>query len=158
MAKEMKIEKSVTINKPLEEVFDYLKITRNQEKFSVWNMKDPGKKVTSSGTDGTVGYIYSWDSKDKNVGAGSQEIKQIVDNEKIVYEVRFDRPMKNVAETKFILRKVSESRTEVTWSFSGPTKFPMSLLAPLFKKMLEKDILTGLENLKKNLDQPDPNT
>ncbi len=153
MAKKMIIEKSVTINKPVNEVFDYLKITRNQEEFSVWNMKDPGKNTSSRGTDGTVGFIYTWDSKDKSVGAGSQEIKQITDNEIIVYEVRFERPMKNVAETKFILKSVSESRTEVTWSFSGPTKFPMSLFSPIFKRMLGKDILTGLENLRNRLEK-----
>jgi len=47
MAKKMIIEKSVTINKPVNEVFDYLKITRNQEEFSVWNMKDPEKNTSS---------------------------------------------------------------------------------------------------------------
>jgi hypothetical protein len=40
----MKIEKSITINKSSGLVFDYLKITRNQDNFSVWNMADPNMK------------------------------------------------------------------------------------------------------------------
>ena len=43
----MKIEKSIKINKSSGLVFDYLKMTRNQDNFSVWNMADPNmKKIT----------------------------------------------------------------------------------------------------------------
>ena len=44
MAKEMVIEKNVSINKNINEVFSFLKQTKNQDQFSVWNMKDPGMK------------------------------------------------------------------------------------------------------------------
>ena len=39
--KEFRIEKQVVINKPKQEVFNYLKLLKNQEKYSVWVMKDP---------------------------------------------------------------------------------------------------------------------
>ena len=70
----MRIEKSVEIRKPSSEVFNYLKYTRNQDNFSVWNMADPDMKKEQSGTDGEVGFLYRWDSQNKNVGAGEQEI------------------------------------------------------------------------------------
>ena len=44
MAKEMIIEKNVSINKSIGEVSEFLKETKNQDRFSVWNMKDPGMK------------------------------------------------------------------------------------------------------------------
>jgi len=67
----MLIERNVVVNKPLKEVFDYLKLVRNQDDFSIWNMEDPTKKTDFVGTDGTVGYVYKWDSPtNKNVGAG----------------------------------------------------------------------------------------
>ena len=44
MAKEMIIEKTVSINRNINEVFNYLKQTKNQDNFSEWNMKDPGIK------------------------------------------------------------------------------------------------------------------
>ncbi|MBP7400952.1 MAG: SRPBCC family protein [Chitinophagales bacterium] len=152
MAKDMHIEKSIIINKPKSEIFDFLKLIKNQNQFSVWNMKDPNQQTTEQGTDGTVGYIYTWDSKDKNVGAGAQEIKAITPGEIIEYELRFERPMKNTAQSKFLFESVSENQTKVIWDFRGPTKFPMSLFKGLIAKMLGKDLAKSLENLKAKLE------
>jgi uncharacterized membrane protein len=148
MAKEMFIEKSVVINKDVHEVFEFLKKTRHQDQFSVWNMKDPAMNKTYTGTDGTKGFIYTWNSKDKNVGAGEQEIKNLIEDSRIDYELRFKRPMQNTAQSSFIIDKTHKDVTSVTWTFSSPTKFPMSLLAPIFKNMLGKQIDQGLQNLK----------
>jgi hypothetical protein len=153
MPKDMIIEKSVAINKNIETVFSYLKQTSNQDNFSVWNMKDPAMKKTYSGTDGTKGFIYSWDSTDKNVGAGAQEIKGITDNSRIDYELRFERPMKNTGRSSFIVNKISDNETSVTWNFISPTKFPFSLITPIFRKMLGKQIETSLQNLKALLEK-----
>ena len=153
MAKEMIVEKSIVIGKSNQEVFNFLKITKNQETFSVWNMKDPSKKTTSVGTDGTVGFTYSWDSKDKSVGAGSQKITNLEDGKKIAYELNFERPMKNTGTSGFIIESLGSNESKVTWEFRGPTKFPMSLFAGLFKKMLGKDMAQSLDNLKGRLEK-----
>ena len=153
MAKEMMIEKNISINKNISEVFNFLKQTKNQDQFSVWNMKDPNMKKNYSGTDGTKGFVYSWDSKDKNVGAGSQEITNISEGSRIDYELRFIRPMQNTAVSSFILNKTSENNTLVIWTFRCPTKFPMSLFTPIFKNMLGKQLNTGLKNLKELLEK-----
>src|SRR6476660_7580258 len=153
MSKEMIIKKNVSINKSIGEVFAFLKQTKNQDRFSVWNMKDPGMKKDYSGTDGTKGFVYSWDSKDKNVGAGSQEITNISEGNRIDYELKFIRPMQNTAAASFILNKNDESNTSVTWTFRCPTKFPMSLFTPIFKNMLGKQLNTGLQNLKELLEK-----
>lgn len=148
MPKELIIEKNIVINKNIDDVFNYLKQTKNQDNFSVWNMKDPNMKKTYSGTDGTTGFIYSWDSKDKNVGAGSQEITNVVNNSRIDYELRFERPMKNTGISSFVLNKIDDNTTAVSWNFISPTKFPFSLFAPILKNMLGKQISTSLQNLK----------
>lgn len=153
MAKDMIIEKNVSINKNIDEVFNFLKQTKNQDRFSVWNMKDPNMKRDYSGTDGTKGFVYSWDSKDKNVGAGSQEIKNIDEGNRIDYELRFMRPMQNIAASSFILNKIDDNDTSVTWTFQCPTKFPMSLFSPIFKNMLGKQLNQSLQNLKALLEK-----
>lgn len=153
MAKDMIIEKNVSINKNINDVFNFLKQTKNQDKFSVWNMKDPNMKKDYSGTDGTKGFVYSWDSKDKNVGAGSQEIKNISEGNGIDYELRFTRPMQNIAASSFILNKTGDNNTSVTWTFQCPTKFPMSLFSPIFKNMLGKQLNQSLQNLKTLLEK-----
>jgi len=149
----MKIEKSIVINTRSEMVFDYLRITINQDNFSVWNMTDPNMKKQYKGKDGTIGFIYSWDSMMKNVGAGEQEITGIEEGKSIEYSVRFSRPMQNVAKTNFQIIRESENRTVVAWIFDSPSKFPMSLLSPIFKIMLGKDLEKGLSNLKAILEK-----
>lgn len=149
----MIVEKSITIDKPSREVFDFLKITKNQETFSVWNMKDPAKETSSSGIDGTEGFTYSWNSKNKRVGAGSQKITRVTNDQVIEYDLIFERPMKNTGTSKFIVESIVANQTKVTWEFRGPTKFPMSLFAGAIKKMLGKDIAQSLENLKTKLEK-----
>lgn len=148
MAKEIVVEKSMLIQKPVQEVFDYIKYCRNMENYSVWNMADSSKKTDVKGTDGTVGFVYSWESQNKNVGAGSQEIIAIEEGKSISYQLRFERPMKNTAVSKFLVSSEGENQTRVHWDFRGPTKFPMSLFAGFFAKMLGKDLQKSLENLK----------
>jgi uncharacterized protein YndB with AHSA1/START domain len=149
----MIIEKSVTINKDIDTVFNFLKETKNQDLFSVWNMKDPNMNKTYSGTDGTKGFVYTWDSKDKNVGAGSQVITDIVPNSRIDYLIKFIRPMKNTANVSFQLQKISDNATSVKWTFDSPAKFPMSLFSPILKGMLNKQLVQGLDNLKALLEK-----
>ena len=143
----MRIEKSIDINRNPEEVFDYLRYTRNQDNFSVWNMKDPGMKKEHRGKDGTVGFIYNWDSANKSVGSGEQEIVGIDEGKTIDYALRFTRPMQNTGQSKFQVSGKGKS-TSVTWVFDSPSKFPMSLFSPIFKRMLGKDLEKGLANLK----------
>jgi hypothetical protein len=149
----MKIEKSIEINKNSAEVFDYLRMTKNQDNFSVWNMTDKNMKKEYQGTDGTTGFIYRWDSTIKNVGAGEQEITGIEEGKSIDYVIRFLRPMQNSGISKFVITRRGDDRTSVIWKFDSPAKFPMSLFSPIFKIMLGKDIEKGLINLKSVLEK-----
>jgi hypothetical protein len=149
----MKIEKSIEINKSSKLVFDYLKMTKNQDYFSVWNMADPTMRKEYKGLDGTLGFVYGWDSTNKNVGAGEQEITGIDDGKSIEYKIRFFRPMQNTGISKFEIITKGADASSVVWIFDSPSKFPMSLLSPIFKKMLGKDIEKGLGNLKAILEK-----
>ena len=110
----MKIEKSIKINRSSKLVYDYLKMTRNQDNFSVWNMADPNMKKSHKGTDGTIGFIYSWDSTLKNVGAGEQEITGIEEGKSIDYTVKIFRPMQNTGKSKFQITGSGNERALVT--------------------------------------------
>lgn len=144
----MKIEKSVKVKNSPGVVYEYLKFTRNQDNFSVWNMADPNMKKSYEGIDGTVGFIYRWDSAVKNVGAGEQEITAMENGKSIDYAIRFSRPMKNTGKTKFQITGSADGYTSVDWIFDSPSKFPMSLFSPIFKRMLGKDLEKGLQNLR----------
>ena len=74
--KEYAVERELTISKPQQEVFNYVKYLKNQDNYSKWVMTDPAMKKDFKGIDGTSGFVYAWDSKIKKAGKGEQEIKK----------------------------------------------------------------------------------
>jgi uncharacterized protein YndB with AHSA1/START domain len=149
------IETNIIINKPKQEVFDYIKLLKNQDHYSKWVMTDPGMDKQFTGTDGTPGFIYAWESQNKQVGQGAQEIKAIADGESIDCEVRFIKPFQGVSHISFITKAIAPGQTNVTWLFSGTKNYMMKVIHILFnlQKVLKKDMETSLENLKDILEQ-----
>lgn len=150
--KDFMLEKKVIINRSKQEVFDYLKLIRNQEKYSVWVMKDPNIKIVYTGTDGTVGFTSSWESNDKNVGIGEQEIKKI-NGESMEVEIRFKKPFEATNYALTTVTIMGDSQTKVTQIFYGKSKFPMNLMNLMMDKMVGNDMQKNLENLKNNLEK-----
>ncbi len=153
--KEYAVEREVTINKPLADVFAYVKNIKNQNYYSVWNMKDPNSKQEFKGTDGTVGFIASWDSQNDEVGQGEQEIKNIVEGSRIDMELRFTRPFKATDNGYLITESINENQTKVKWGFTGKMDYPMNLMLVLMdmEGMIGKDMQEGLSNLKSILEK-----
>ena len=148
--KQYAVEREIEINKPVQQVFDYVKYLKNQDNYSVWASMDPNMEKSYQGTDGTVGFVSAWVSKEKNVGAGEQEIKNIVPGERIDYELRFKEPFESTENAYMSTESVSDSVTKVVWGFDGKMAYPMNLML-LFQSMDEmvgNDFATGLSNLK----------
>ncbi|MGV3630285.1 MAG: SRPBCC family protein [Bacteroidota bacterium] len=144
------IQRDIVINKPVGEVFDYLRHIKNQDMFSKWVMRDPEMKRTFTGNDGEVGFIYAWDSVSKQAGKGEQEITGIVEGKQIDLVVRFEKPMKAVASTPFFCEALSENQTRVTWGMNSKMSYPMNIMLLLMnmENLLGKDMDTSLNNLK----------
>ncbi|HEY3390750.1 MAG TPA: SRPBCC family protein [Prolixibacteraceae bacterium] len=153
--KEYGVVREVTINKPKSVVFEYVKFLKNQENFSVWANKDPAMKKDYRGTDGTVGFVSSWESKMKDVGKGEQEIKKIIEGERIDYELRFFEPYASTDQAFITFEGISDTQTKVKWGFSGRMKYPMNLflLTMDMEGMIGKDFQDGLNNLKAILEK-----
>lgn len=152
--KEYKVVREVVIDKSVTEVFDYIKHLKNQDSYSKWATMDPNMKKTYTGTDAEVGFISAWESTDKNVGVGEQEIKKIIQNERIDFELRFHKPFKAVHTAYMKTEKISDNQTKVHWSFEGSMKYPMNLMMLFmnFDKMIGDDLATGLSRLKEKLE------
>ena len=152
---EYAIEREVTINKPVQTVFDYIKYLENQRYYNKWVMADPNAKRTHTGADSTAGYITTWDSDNKNVGKGEQEIKRIDNSKRIDTEVRFEKPFKGTSYSYMITAPVAGNQTNVKWMFTGKRNYMMKLMHLLLnlKKMLGRDIQESLGNLKTNLEK-----
>ena len=149
------VEREVVINKPKQEVYDYVKYLKNQNNFSVWAKADPNMKKEFTGEDGTVGCVSSWDSNVKDVGKGEQKIIKIVEGKRIDYELHFIEPFESTDYAYMSTEVVSENQTKVKWGFNGKMKYPMNLmmLAMDMEKMLAPDLEKGLGNLKNILEQ-----
>ena len=148
VSKEYSVEREVTINKPKQEVFDYVKILKNQDQYNIWVMKDPKVRRDYKGTDGTIGFITTWDSDNNEVGKGEQEIKNVNEGNKIESEVRFEKPMKNTANVYMTTDAVADNQTKVKWGMAGKNSYPINLMNLFIPDMLGKDMQNSLNNLK----------
>lgn len=153
--KDYSMERSIQINKPNAEVFEYVKYLKNQDNFSVWSKMDPDTKRELSGIDGTVGCISSWESNSKEVGKGQQEITQIIEGERINFELRFIEPFEATDYAYFATESVDSNSTIIKWGFDGKISYPMNimLLWMNMEEMLGPDLEKGLQNLKEILEE-----
>lgn len=152
MKKKYSLVSNVVINRPAAEVADFVRHLRNQENYSKWVIADPNVKLTYTGTDGTVGFIARWESEDKNVGVGEQEITRIIDGEGYDVELRFEKPFKGTNYANTRVKVINENSCSVTVTFDATTPFPMNIMVPMLSKMLLKDMETNGTNLKKLLE------
>jgi hypothetical protein len=147
------LHREVTINKSTPEVFNYIRLLKNQDHYSKFVMADPNMKKTFKGVDGTETFIYAWDGN-KQAGQGEQEITRIVDGKRMDTEVRFFRPFAGVAYANMITEPVQNDQTKVRWTFESEMKYPMNimLLFMNMEKMLGRDLEESLVLLKRNLE------
>ena len=153
--KEYHVEKTVTINRPKSTVFDYICLLKNQDSFSVWAMMDPQMKKYFRGTDGNPGFVSGWESKNKKVGKGEQEIKKVTNGERIDYEIRFIEPFAGIALASMQTDSLSPDETRVKWQFDSRMKYPMNIMLFFMNmdKMVGNDLAKGLVNLKQVLEK-----
>ncbi len=151
---EYKVVREVTINAPKAEVFDYVKHLKNQDYYSAWATMDPNMEKTYTGTDGSVGFVSAWDSDDKDVGKGEQEIIAIDPGNRIDYELRFLEPFEQTDYAYMTTEAAGNNSTVVEWGFFGKMKYPMNLMLLFMDmdEMLGPDLEKGLQSLKGNLE------
>lgn len=152
--KKFNVYRSIIVDKPLEEVFEYLKLIKNQDEWSPWKKKDPDMKQEFKGTDGKVGFIAKWEGN-KEVGIGEQEITRINKNESIESRLRFFKPWKSESDAYLKVEKITPHKTNVIWGFSGESKPPTNVFFLFFNmdKAVGKDFEEGLASLKMLLEK-----
>lgn len=146
--KNYNVYRSISIKKPLPEVFTYLKSLKNQDEWSPWAEKDPTMNKTFTGIDGEVGFISAWVGN-KDVGEGEQELTGIEENKEIKSQLRFLKPFKSTSDAYLKVEEEGKG-TKVIWGFSGTNKFPMTIMMLFMNmdKMIGKDFEYGLNKLK----------
>ena len=148
---EYAVEREVLINKPEKQVFGYIKHLKNQDSYNKWTMMDPDMKKDFKGTDGTIGFIYAWDSEE--AGKGEQEIIRITEDERLDLALRFIKPYEGTASAWMTTTPASQAQTRVSWGMKGQNNYPMNFMNLFMDDMLGADIESSLALLKQNLEQ-----
>lgn len=151
MRREHYVKREIIINAPLQKVFGFLKLLKNQEKWNKWAKAGADRIEEFKGTDGTAGFIYTW-SGNKKAGEGEKEIKNIIDGKRIETEIRFIKPMKVSASVIMETESLSDDQTKIYLTNTGTLKFPLNIMIPMFEKNFSKQIDSSLSVLKNFLE------
>jgi len=153
ISKDLRATKEIVINKPKDEVFNFIKYLKNQQLYSKWATLDSNMKNEFRGTDGQPGFVNHW-SGNRKVGEGEQEITAVEEGKALHTDLRFIKPFKSFAKAKMTVEALDAGRTKVTWGFESKMNYPMNVMK-LFMNMNEaigNDFSTGLANLKRLLE------
>ncbi len=154
ISKDLQANKEIVINKPVDEVFGFIKYLKNQQLYSKWAALDADMKNEYNGIDGQPGFVNHWVGN-KKVGEGEQEITAIEEGKAIYTDLRFIKPFKSFAKVKMTAEAIDASSTKVSWGFQSKMNYPLNIMK-LFMNMNEmigKDFSTGLTNLKNLLEK-----
>ncbi|MFZ4261278.1 SRPBCC family protein [Sphingobacterium sp. HJSM2_6] len=143
LPKEFHAGSKIEINRPSQEVFDYVKLLKNQAFYDNWSRQDPQIEKHYEGEDGTEGFTYTW--KSKKVGDGKQVIRHIVEGKRIDMDIYFNGST-DANKTFIAVHPVDSTHTQVQWEIDGKIPYPFNIMS-LFYDM-NKDFVEGLERLK----------
>ncbi len=153
---EQKVERSVTINAPIAEVYKNISSLSKFNSWSVWSQGDSSLHNTYSEKDGMTGAKATWTGDPAISGKGEMEIISLKENKEAVFAIRFMEPKKIDARSAITLEE-KNGQTIVTWRFTVPTPRPWNISNLFYKmeKQMAGDFEQGLINLKK---LTEPNT
>ena len=142
---EFYVEKSITINAPVEKVFEQVNNLKNWEKWSPWGNEDPSLKINYGRPISGMDANYSW--KGDNVGEGSMRIIESIPNKSLKTSVDFGNRGRGKGIWSFSRRG---NLVTVTAGFKGYAKnFPQKFFGLVAPRILGPQITKGLLEIKK---------
>jgi hypothetical protein len=117
-------------------------------KWSPWARKDAATQYTFTGPISGIGSKMSWQSKNSQVGSGSQEIIESIPSKKVTVKLQFEG--QGSANAYYLVDAVDGTETLLTWIFK--TEHGSNVISRYFGLMLDNwvgaDYEEGLNNLK----------
>ncbi len=149
LPKDYTIENSVTVNQTRFVVFDKIRLLKTHQEWNPWTRKDPSIVYEYIGVDGAEGFITHWEGNSE-VGEGEQQIKKIIEGERIDYDIRLKSPRKTVYSSSLTTTEDGDLKTRLTWKMHVHVNFPYNVIFKIFKKQekLEYDFQEGTNVLK----------
>lgn len=140
------LERAASINAPADKIYAIVSDLQRNKEWSPWLAMDPATEVTFAGPNNGaagVGQKMSWVSK--KLGTGSQEVTELVPNERMVSALEFSGTK---ASATFALQP-DGTATKVTWSLDATLGgVAERWFGLLFDRLIGPDLESGLVNLK----------
>lgn len=149
ISKDMNYEKSISIDAPIDKVWENVGNLTAMDQWSPWNSKDPDMARSLTGVDGEVGAKQSWVSEKKDVGEGSQTIVGVNKPTELLTKLEFIKPFKSEADA-YVRLNDDGGNVTATWGFESQMAYPMNIMKLFmnFEKNMGKDFGAGLSKLK----------
>ena len=151
-----RVERSVSVQAPPEDIFSVLADFRLFEHWSPWERHDPTMHKEFDGQAGEVGTSYSWSGNNK-VGQGKMTIVEVQPNEGLDLRLEFFKPWASICSVRWAVTREGDL-TIVTWTMKGKNQtFAKKFFGLLLnmQKMLGRDFDAGLARLKAYCESPD---
>jgi hypothetical protein len=144
-----KYEKTIRIHAAPDKVWGHVNSLGAINTWNPWIDRDPNLRQTMTGVDGTPGATYSWESEQKNVGAGSQTIVAVTPPSEFATRIDFLKPFKGTAQA-YVRVAGDGGATLATWGIVSSTPYPMNIVKVfgLIEKNMNRDFEKGLNKLK----------
>ena len=143
-----RIQRSIRIAAPREQLYAYVSDLHNFDAWSPWGALDPAMRKAHFGAAGGVGAGYEWQGNNK-VGHGRMEIVEAVAPERVLIKLDFLKPFEAHNTAEYLLAASGEG-TEFTWAMHGSNNFVSKLMGLFFSmdRMVGGQFEQGLASLK----------
>ncbi|ANW96676.1 hypothetical protein AXE80_10500 [Wenyingzhuangia fucanilytica] len=151
--KDVSVEHTVEINKPLGEVFTYFDSLENMEEWSPWQKKGFKTVHEYINEDTSEGSIHRWASTDEDRGEAEHITKRVIKNKSITSDLNFKKPYKLVINESLEFEPTA-SGTNVTFTAETHYGFNESIKMMFsgVNKLIKKDVQDALTYAKDALE------
>lgn len=148
------VERSIVIDKPINEVYSAVIDFKSWQQWSPWLYHDKDTKLVFSDNPASEGGYYTWESE--KIGVGKITHKELLPPSNIAQHIEFVKPFKSAADVYWKFENADKG-TKVTWGMRGRLPFLMRWWAPRMPGFISKDYDSGLAQLRHYVDPTSPN-
>ncbi len=142
----IKVQKSITINAPVDKVFNTLNDFHTWSAWSPWLISEPEATVNVN----EDGKYYEWIGN--RIGSGNMTIEKETAPNTIECDLTFLKPWKSKAKTSFQMNPKGDNTTEVTWFMDSSLPFFMFWMKKTMTVFIGEDYKRGLNMLKEYIE------
>lgn len=132
--KEISIKEAITIQKPIDDVFNYVRYIDQQHTYFSWQSKNKKKKSQKKNSDGTIGYQSTVEFNMESTGKGQFRITELIPNKLIKCDFVCSTNQQVIATLTITTEPESDSVTVLAIELSITETYPRNIQL-LFSKM-----------------------